>query len=350
MSLTNSRIQLSVIVPVGIRHSEISSLYAEYHDAVAQTGLRSEFVFVLDGRFPQIEEKLRSCAGGAGGMTIVNLTRSFGEATALMAGFEHASGELILTLPAYHQIVGSEIEKLISALNSTDVAIAVREPRVEASHERVRRRAFHGIVGYVTGMRLRDLGCGARAMRRQVLEELSLYGDQHRFLPVLAYRQGFRVTEVEVAQSKQDRFDGVYQAREYIHRILDIVTVFFLVRFTKKPLRFFGMVGVSIFSIGSLLTLWLVVERLFFGHALSDRPALLLTSLMIVLGLQLFALGLLGELIIFTHARAIKDYQVEKVIQFSDDGTAPNIGPFIAAEPRGNDLPPPRRTVALHSD
>ncbi len=328
MSLLNPRVQLSVIVPVGIRHSEITSLYSEYQDAVAQTGLRSEFIFVLDGRFPAIEEKLQTCAGGAAAITIVKLTRTFGEATALMAGFEQASGELIITLPAYHQIVASEIVKLVSALNSNDVAIGVREPRVEAWHERIRRRAFHGIVGSVTGMRLRDLGCGARAMRRQVLEELSLYGDQHRFLPVLAYRQGFRVTEVEVAQSKLDRFDGVYQAREYIHRILDIVTVFFLVRFTKKPLRFFGMVGVSIFSIGTLLTLWLVVERLFFGHALSDRPALLLTSLMIVLGLQLFALGLLGELIIFTHARAIKDYQVEKVIQFSDDGTASNIEPL----------------------
>jgi glycosyltransferase involved in cell wall biosynthesis len=321
-------VQLSVIVPVGIRHSEIAPLFSEYLDAVARTNLRSEFIFVLDGRFPDVEEKLRTCVGGSVSITIVNLSRSFGEATALMAGFEHASGELILTLPAYHQIVASEIERLMAALNSTDLAIGVREPRVEAWHERIRRNAFHGIVGSVTGMRLRDLGCGARAMRRQVLEELSLYGDQHRFLPVLAYRQGFRVTEVEVAQSKQDRFEGVYQAREYIHRILDIVTVFFLVRFTKKPLRFFGMVGVSIFSIGSLLTLWLVVERLFLGHALSDRPALLLTSLMIVLGLQLFALGLLGELIIFTHARAIKDYQVEKVIQFSDGGTMPSAEPL----------------------
>jgi glycosyltransferase involved in cell wall biosynthesis len=328
MSLLDSRVQLSVIVPVGIRHAETASLFSEYLDAVARTNLRSEFIFVLDGRFPEIEDNLRTCAAGSVGITIVSLSRSFGEATALMAGFEHASGELILTLPAYHQIVASEIEKLIAAMNSTDLAIGVREPRAEAWHERIRRKAFHGIVGSVTGMRLRDLGCGARAMRRQVLEELSLYGDQHRFLPVLAYRQGFRVTEVEVAQSKQDRFKGVYQAREYVHRILDIVTVFFLVRFTKKPLRFFGMVGVSIFSIGTLLTLWLVVERLFLGHALSDRPALLLTSLMIVLGLQLFALGLLGELIIFTHARAIKDYQVEKVIQFNDGGTMPSAEPL----------------------
>src|ERR1700686_1442519 len=154
MPLLDSRVQLSVIVPVGIRHSEIAALYSEYHDAVAQTGLRSEFIFVLDGRFPEIEEELRTCAGGAVSITIVNLTRSFGAATALMAGFEHASGEVILTLPAYHQIVGSEIEKLVSALNSTDVAIGVREPRVEAWHERIRRRAFHGIVGSVTGMRL----------------------------------------------------------------------------------------------------------------------------------------------------------------------------------------------------
>jgi len=325
MSLLDPRVQLSVIVPVGHRHSEVASLYSEYRDAVARTGLPGEFIFVLDGRFPQIEADLQAVAGGACKLTIVNLTRSFGEATALMAGFEHASGELILTLPAYHQIVASEIGKLVSALDSTDVAIAVREPRAEAWHERIRRRAFHRIVGAVTGMRLRDLGCGARAMRRQVLEELSLYGDQHRFLPVMAYRRGFRVTEIEVAQSKEDRFDGVYQPREYVHRILDIVTIFFLVRFTKKPLRFFGMVGVSIFTIGTLLTLWLVVDRLFFGHALADRPALLLTSLMIVLGLQLFALGLLGELIIFTHARAIKDYQVEKVIQFGDDDAAPGI-------------------------
>ncbi len=111
MSLLDSRMQLSVIVPVGIRHSEIAELYSEYHDAVARTGLRSEFIFVLDGRFPDIEEKLKACAGGTISTTIVNLTRTFGEATALMAGFEQASGELILTLPAYHQIVASEIVK-----------------------------------------------------------------------------------------------------------------------------------------------------------------------------------------------------------------------------------------------
>ena len=141
---------------------------------------------------------------------------------------------------------------------------------------------------------------------------------------MLADRQGFRVKEVDVAQSALDRFTGHYRTREYAHRVLDIFTVFFLVRFTKKPLRFFGMVGVTTFGIGAVLLLYLVIDRLAFSHGLADRPALLLSSLLVVLGLQLFALGLLGELIIFTHAKSIKDYQVKEVIQFTHAQLAGN--------------------------
>jgi len=310
--------RLSVIIPVGARHSDIEPLFAEYDAAISKLRLSTEYIFVLDGPFPDVSAALDRSMKAGHKITVIGLTRMFGEATALMAGFEHASGDLIVTLPAYHQIVGSEIGKLVEALSSCDVAIGVRSPRAEGWLEGLRRKAFHRLVDSVTGVRFRDLGCGARVLRRTVLEEISLYGDQHRFLPILANRQGFRVTEVEVAQSPNDRFQGTYQTREYVHRFLDIITVFFLVRFTKKPLRFFGMVGVATFSIGALLTAWLVIDRLFFRTALSDRPALLLSSLLVVLGLQLFALGLLGELIIFTHARNIKDYQVEEVIQFGD--------------------------------
>ena len=123
--------------------------------------------------------------------------------------------------------------------------------------------------------------------------------------------------EVEVRQSPKDRFTGRYRSREYAHRALDIFTVFFLVRFTKKPLRFFGMIGASTFGVGALVLLVLVVQRLG-GVGLSDRPALLLSSLLVVMGLQLFALGLLGELIIFTHARGLKDYQVDEIIEYPD--------------------------------
>jgi glycosyltransferase involved in cell wall biosynthesis len=279
--------------------------------------MRYEVIFVLDGPQADFAAGLQPLARERRNMTILTLTRSFGEATALMAAFEQASGELVLTLPAYFQIRGSEIPKLVDALQSADVAVARRWPRAGGHLEQLRRDAFHGFIAWITGLRFRDLGCGARALRRRVLEEISLYGDQHRFLALLADRQGFRVKEVDVAQSALDRFTGHYRTREYAHRVLDIFTVFFLVRFTKKPLRFFGMVGVTTFGIGALLLLYLVIDRLGFGHGLADRPALLLSSLLVVLGLQLFALGLLGELIIFTHAKSIKDYQVKDVIQFT---------------------------------
>jgi hypothetical protein len=200
------------------------------------------------------------------------------------------------------------------------MVIVHRWPRAGGWFDRVRRGIFHGIVGRITGSRYRDLGCGARAMRRTVMEEINLYGGQDRFLPLLAERQGFRVAEIDVRQSPRDRLDRAYGTREYARRILDILTVFFLVRFTKKPLRFFGTVGASTFLLGALVITWLVIERVFFGQGLADRPALLLSSLLAVLGLQLLAIGLLGELVIFTHARDIKDYQVAEIIEFNRNG------------------------------
>lgn len=305
--------QLSVIIPVGGRHAEAGELYGEYKAGLDALGKSYEMIFVLDGRHDAFEAGLQQLLAAGERFTVIGLTREFGEATALMAGFEISQGEAIVTLPAYHQIEAQDVAKLVEGLSSSDVVIGRRWPRAGGPIERARRWLFHGLLAWVTKLRFQDLGCGARALDRRVLEEIQLYGDQHRFLAVLADRQGFRVREVDVRQSPKDRRRGAYAPREYTRNFLDLFTVFFLVRFTKKPLRFFGMVGVTTFAIGAVMVIWLVVERLFFQQGLASRPALLLSSLLVVLGLQLFALGLLGELIIFTHARSIKDYKVERV-------------------------------------
>jgi glycosyltransferase involved in cell wall biosynthesis len=314
---------ISVIVPVGDRHGEAVRLHAEYRAGLEALGQSFEIIYVLDGPRRGFAEGLRSLIEGGERFTVISLTRSFGEATALMAGFEHSAGGTIITLPAYPQVAGSEIPALVEALAECDIAVGRRWPRAGGNFERLRRSVFHRLLGWITGVRLNDLGCGARAFPRRVLEEIQLYGDQHRFLAVLAERQGFSVREVNLAQSPEDRFRGLYGPRDYARGLLDIFTIFFLVRFTKKPLRFFGMVGLTIFAVGSLLVLWLIADKLITGQGLASRPALLLSTLLVVLGLQLFALGLLGELIIFTHARAIKDYQIERVIEFRsrDDST-----------------------------
>lgn len=319
MSHRPTNVEMTVIIPVGRRHADPAALMNDYRPGLDATGRSYEFVFVLDGPQSDFAAGLRELIQDGQRITVIGLTREFGEATALMAGFEHASGEIILTLPAYHQINGADIGNLVLALDDCDFVTSRRWPRAGSIFERIRRRAFHGLLAWVTGLQFHDLGCGARAFYRRVLEEIHLYGDQHRFLPVLADRQGFKVRELEVRQSPMDRFEGVYEPRAYARGFLDIFTVFFLVRFTKKPLRFFGMIGVSTFLLGAVLMAWIVFQRLFFEVGLTERPALLLSALLVVLGLQLFALGLLGELIIFTHARTIKDYQIERIIQFAPE-------------------------------
>jgi glycosyltransferase involved in cell wall biosynthesis len=333
--------QLSVIVPVGERYADLREIFYEYKAGLSAAGMTWEMIFVLDGRHAECEKELKQLAACGEPITVVGLTRNFGEATALMAGFEQSHAPFIATLPAYHQIDGNEIHKLVAGLNSADLCVGRRWPRQETWFSSMRRVAFHRLAAWVTGMPLRDLGCGARVMRRCVLEEIALYGDQHRFLALLADRQGFRVREIDLHQSPKDHFEGGYRAREYAHRILDIFTVFFLVRFTKKPLRFFGMVGASTFTIGLILVLIIVVQRLFFHQPLADRPALLLSSLLIVLGLQVFALGLLGELIIFTHAKDLKDYQVERIIEFETFPTPDGHAKVLRSLPGQN--PPPSR-------
>ncbi|MEP7313224.1 MAG: glycosyltransferase [Pseudomonadota bacterium] len=307
---------LSVIIPVGARQSDAVHLHNEYKSGLAALGRPYELIYVLDGPQPDFARGLARLRTDGETFMAVALSRHFGEATTIMAGFSRAQGEVIITLPGYLQVEGAEIPALLKGLEGRDFVVGRRWPRVGGVFERLRRWAFHGILARVTKLQFNDLACGARAFRRQVLEEINIYGDQHRFLAILADRQGFRTGEVDLKQSAEDRFKGTYSPREYLRSLIDIFTVFFLVRFTKRPLRFFGMVGLTTFSAGAIWTLVLVVQRLVFDQALADRPALLLSSLLIVLGLQVFALGLLGELIIFTHARDLKDYQVAEIISF----------------------------------
>ncbi len=150
--------------------------------------------------------------------------------------------------------------------------------------------------------------------RRKILEEINLYGDLHRFLPILSQKQGFKVKEIDMKQSSKEKRFRTYPFGVYIRRMIDLLTVFFLIKFTKKPLRFFGLTGTVVLLVGLLITSYLIVSRILFDVGLSDRPLFLMGILFIVLGLQIFAIGLIGEIIIFTHAREIKEYNVEEII------------------------------------
>jgi len=317
LALSKSReasVDIAVIVPVSERYDNVHEVYDAYKKALQSSGYNFEFTYVLDGSFPDVLDELKKLQGQGEPLRVVKLAKWFGEATALTAGFENSRGDILLTLPAYYQIEPSEVSKLLKEAHDQDMVIGRRFPRTDSRLNRLQTHLFNWGLNAITGSSFRDLGCGARAFKRQITEEIPLYGDQHRFLPVLASRQGYRIKEVDVAQSPKDKFTRLYRPGVYPRRVLDMLTVFFLVKFTKKPLRFFGLIGIATFSAGALIVLYLVAERLFASIPLADRPALLVSSLLVVLGVQIFALGLIGELIIFTHAKDIKEYTIEKIV------------------------------------
>ena len=309
------RPELSVIVPVSKRHERTGALVREYLAIFDEIGRSFEIIIVFDGAHKQLRAELDVLAAADQRVRLIQLGKAFGEATALSAGAEFARGDEFVTLPAYYQVEPAEIPKLVDALGETDMVVGARWPRhAKSRFEVIRRQAFHWLLNSVTGGSFDDLGCSARAFRRIVAEEISVYGDQQQFLALLAQRRGFRVTQINLRQSDKDRNKQAYRLDVYFRRVLDILTVVFLVRFTRKPLRFFGMIGTGTFLFGFLLLAYATFERLALSEPLADRPILLISSLFMVLGLQMFALGLIGELIIFTHAREVKEYTIQETI------------------------------------
>lgn len=310
---SSEKIELSVIIPVTERHDPVSKLFHDYKQGIDATGLSHEIIYVLDGEHPEVLNELNQLRNTEQ-ITIITLAKWFGEATALNAGFSAASGQIILTLPAYKQVESDAIPSLVTALQGNDMVLARRWPRKDSGFNRLQSRLFNTFLRSFTDLEIHDAGCSARIFDRKVLEDVQIYGDLFRFFPIMAHRQGFRVVEMNTPQSSSDAFQRVYAPGLYLRRLLDLLTIFFLVKFTKKPLRFFGLVGTSLFGIGLLATGYLVIEKLVFDVALATRPALFLSSLLIVLGIQVIAIGLIGEIIIFTHAKDLKEYKIDRII------------------------------------
>ncbi len=305
---------LSTIIPITERHDNVSEIYYDLKEALSVRTLDLEFIFIVDGDFQEAYQNLKSLRDSGEKLTIIKNAKSFGEATSISEGFKYASGDLILTFPSYFQVEASEVHKLLESMEGFDMVVAKRWPRADSMLNRIQTRVFHFFAQLITGVTLNDIGCSVRLMKRPVLEEIDLYGDLHRFLPVLADKQGFKISEVELRQSYREKRVRTYAPGIYVRRLIDLLTVFFLVKFSKKPLRFFGLAGTAILVPGLLLTLYLVAGRLLGKFALSERPLFLIGILFIVLGIQVFAIGLVGEIIIFTHARELKDYKIEEII------------------------------------
>lgn len=307
-------VKVSAVIPLGNLSENIADLHRDYRKGLEAAVDSYEFLYVLEHRSPAIEVLQRLQSEGEP-IRLITFAKWHGEASALCAGFSRASGEVVLTLPAEFQVDVSRIGELIETLDHCDVAVGKRHPRPRSALGNLQGRVFHFFLRRFAGAPFQDVSCDFRALKRDVARELVLYGEQHRYLPLLALVQGFKVCEVEVRPSARSRNRSVHSVGKYLQSILDVLSIVFLVKFSRKPLRFFGMIGMSLFGIGSLWTLFIIAERVFGSQPLMERPALILSVLLVVLGIQIVAVGLVGEILIFTRSKDLKEYKIAEVIE-----------------------------------
>jgi glycosyltransferase involved in cell wall biosynthesis len=313
-----NQIDLSAIIIYYEKYSydNVTELHTAYKASLEASNLNYEFIYVIDGKLTAVIDELSKLYNAGERIKVIKLGKWFGDATALQVGFEQSSGQLILTLPSFKQVDESDIPKLIKAVKDKDMVVSWRFPRLDGMLNNLQSKVFNKIIKMIVGSNFHDMKCLVKVFKREVLDEIYMYGDQDRFLPLIADKYGFKVEEVKVTQAKKDAVQKFYPFSSYVTRFLELISIFFLVKFTKKPIRFFGSTGLITFVLGFILAVILFIERAFMGVGLADRPIVLVSILLMIFGIQSFAIGLVGELIIFTHAKDVKDYIIESVIDY----------------------------------
>jgi FemAB-related protein (PEP-CTERM system-associated) len=315
--------RVSVVIPVTSAETRIAPLVDAYERPLRESGHPFEFVFVLDGVGGRLDRELLELAERHPVRVVRLQGGGLGEAIALSAGVERSSGEFILNVPEYVQVEPDDLIKVLRALETGAEFVATwRHPRVDPWLNRLQSLTFNWMLRQIMGIPFHDLNSGMRGMRRHVLDEVNVHGELYRFLPVLAQRRGFKVVEVKVRHREEQGRRGFYGIGVYARRMLDIVAISFLTRFQQKPLRFFGMLGLLAMLVGAALCLGPLYQKLIEGDT-AQRPVFVVGVVLIAFGVQLIGFGLIGEIIIFTQAKNLREYKVEEVIEGSSVASQP---------------------------
>jgi glycosyltransferase involved in cell wall biosynthesis len=298
---------LSVVVPVRNEERSVALLYDELAAALDPLGEPWEAVFVDDGSTDGSFSALTRLHAGAPNVRVVRLRRNFGKTAALMAGFDQSQGDTIVTIDGDLQDDPSEIPRLLAKLDEGfDLVTGWKTRRRDPLTRRVLSRLFNAVTSRFSGVRLHDMNCGLKAYRAEVVRGLRIYGELHRFVPVLAHYRGYRVAELPVNHRPREHGRSRYGPERYLRGFLDLLTVSFIGRYRHRPLHLFGGLGLALGAIGLGILVYLTVLKLG-GHAIGGRPLLTLGVLLVVVGLQFFSLGLISEMITSHHEERVPE-------------------------------------------
>ena len=293
-------VDVSIVVPVYDEEDSLATLADEIQSACSDAGLEAETILVDDGSRDGSWDVIRDLSAANARFTGVRLRRNYGKSAALMAGFAKATGRVVVTMDADLQDDPAEVPALVSLVDSGhDLVSGWKAKRKDPLSKTVPSVFFNRVTRVVSGIRLHDFNCGLKAYRREVVQSLRLYGEMHRYIPLLAKWEGFdRIGEKKVRHRKRQHGRSKFGLERYVRGCLDLITVTFLTRFGARPMHFFGGTGLVAFLVGFGVSLWITIDKWFLGNPIGDRPALLLGALLITVGLLLMSTGFLAELIV----------------------------------------------------
>lgn len=314
---------LSIVIPLLNEEGNLSLLHQKLTDALEAVGKPYEIIFVNDGSTDSSADILADLFEQDRTVQVIHFQQNFGKTAALTAGFRHSQGEVVITLDADLQDDPIEIPAMLDKLNEGyDLVAAWRYYRQDPVDKTFSSRIFNWAASTFSGVKLHDFNCGFKVYRRVVTEQIPLYSDFHRYIPVLAVSKGFRVTELPVQHhprySGASKYDNLGRA---MRGTLDLITVLFLMTYLKHPLRLFGTAGIIIFALGGIIELYLAVLWLLraFGLAEVDpigtRPLFTVGILAMILGIQLFSTGLLGEMLRYFTYRPEQEYVIREMLK-----------------------------------
>jgi glycosyltransferase involved in cell wall biosynthesis len=298
--------KVSVVVPLLNEEATLEQLYRELDTALAPSGLEWEVVFVDDGSTDDSYRELARLHAAHLNVRVVRLRRNFGKAPALAAGIEVATGDVVVTMDADLQDDPAEIPNLLARLDDGfDVVSGWKCDRHDPFVRRFVSRIYNTATRLATGVKLHDMNCGLKAYRAEVFEHVRLYGERHRFVPVLAHHLGFSVTELPVNHRPRTNGSSRFGIERYLRAPFDLLTIVFMGRYRYRPLHLFGGVGLIASLAGGAILGYLTIDKIG-GAGIGGRPLLLLGVLLVVVGIQFLSLGLIGEMLTSQHEEKVQ--------------------------------------------
>jgi glycosyltransferase involved in cell wall biosynthesis len=308
---------VSVVIPLYNEEENVRELHHRLKEVLDTIGTDYEVLFIDDGSTDSTLALLQEIQSGDSNVVVLSLRRNFGQTAAFAAGFDYSRGDIIITMDGDLQNDPHDIPKFIEMMKDNDLVSGWRKKRKDPFiSRRLPSIMANWLISKVTGVNLHDYGCSLKAYKRDVIKNLKLYGEMHRFIPAVASWYGVRIAEVETTHHPRLRGKSKYGISRTVKVVLDLITVKFLQSFSTKPLQFFGPIGLFSGALGFFISLYLAMGKLFMGRDIGGRPLLLLGALLIIVGIQFIGMGLLGEMMVRVYHETQKKpiYVIKKVI------------------------------------